>query len=50
MVSELCATTRKSENGLIEERARTNLQAHARRLTDTMRRLDRHFNPAAESG
>ena len=35
---------------LIEERAWANLQAHARRLTDTMRRLDRHFNPAAESG
>ena len=35
---------------LIEERAWTNLQAHARRLTDTMRRLDCHFNPAAESG
>ncbi len=35
---------------LIEERAWANLQAHATRLTDTMRRLDRHFNPAAESG
>lgn len=35
---------------LIEERAWANLQAHARRLTDTMRRLDRHFNPATESG
>ncbi len=35
---------------MIEERAWTNLQAHVRRLTDTMRRLDRHFNPAAESG
>ncbi len=35
---------------LIEERAWTNLQSHARRLTDTMRRLDRHFNPATESG
>ena len=35
---------------LIEERAWTNLQAYACRLTDTIRRLDRHFNPAAESG
>lgn len=35
---------------LIEERAWTNLQAHARRLTDTIRRLDRRFNPAGESG
>ena len=35
---------------LIEERAWVNLQAHARRLTDTIRWLDRHFNPAAESG
>ena len=35
---------------LIEERAWTNLQAHARRLTDTMRRLDRHFSSAAEDG
>lgn len=35
---------------LIEERAWANLQAHARRLTDTMRWLDRHFNPAAEGG
>ncbi len=35
---------------LIEESAWVNLQACANRLTDTMRRLDRHFNPAAESG
>jgi len=35
---------------LIEERTWVNLQAHARLLTDTIRRLDRHFNPAAESG
>ena len=35
---------------LIEERAWVNLQAHARRLADTICRLDRHFNPAAESG
>lgn len=35
---------------LIEERAWVNLQAHARHLPDTIRRLDRHFNPAAESG
>lgn len=35
---------------LIEEHAWVNLQAHARRLTDTIRRLDRHFKPAAESG
>ncbi len=35
---------------LIEERAWSNLQAMARRLTDMIRRLDHHFNPAAESG
>lgn len=35
---------------LIEERAWMNLQAHVRRLADTIRRLDHHFNPAAESG
>lgn len=35
---------------LIEERAWTNLQVHARRLADTIRRLDRYFNLAAESG
>lgn len=35
---------------LIEKRAWVNLQAHASQLTDTIRRLDRHFNPAAESG
>lgn len=35
---------------LIEERAWMNLQAHVRHLTDTMQRLDRRFNPAAESG
>ncbi len=35
---------------LIEERAWTNLQAYACQLIDTIRRLDRHFNPAAESG
>ena len=37
-------------NLLIEERAWANLQAHARRLTDAIRQLDHHFNPAAESG
>ncbi len=37
-------------NLLIEERAWVNLHAYACRLTDTIRRLDRHFNPAAESG
>ena len=35
---------------LIEERAWTNLQAHAHRLADAIRQLDHHFNPAAESG
>ncbi len=35
---------------LIEKRAWVYLQAHARRLTDTVRRLDRHFNPTAKSG
>lgn len=35
---------------LIEERAWANLQAHAHQLTNMMQRLDRHFNPAAESG
>lgn len=35
---------------LIEERAWTNLQAHARHLTDTMQRLNHHFNLAAEDG
>ena len=35
---------------LIEECAWANLQACANRLTNTMRRLNRHFNPAAESG
>lgn len=37
-------------NLLIEERAWANLQAYAHQLTDTVRRLDHHFNPAAESG
>lgn len=35
---------------LIEEHTWTNLQAHACLLTDATRWLDRHFNPAAESG
>lgn len=35
---------------LIEERAWMNLQAHVRHLTDTMQRLNRHFNLAIESG
>lgn len=37
-------------NLLIEERAWANLQAYAHQLTDAIRRLDHHFNPAAESG
>lgn len=35
---------------LIEERAWTNLQTLVRQLTDTIRRLNYHFNPAAEDG
>lgn len=35
---------------LIEERAWVNLQAQVHRLIDKVRRLDRHFNPPAESG
>mgnify|MGYP000788853838 CR=1 FL=1 len=35
---------------LIEERIWANLQAQVHRLTDKVRRLDRHFNPTSESG
>lgn len=63
-ISELCATTRRNENADDELPRGTDccpaffMQLIAERChfdatscqTDTMRRLDRHFNSAAESG